>query len=395
MGIRINTNLDALTAQRNLASTGLSFSRAVSRLSSGLRITKAADDAAGLSISQKLSSQSRGLLQAARNSQDGISLIQTAEGAMGEIHSVLQRMRELSVQAANTASMSDSDAAAVRLEIVQLRSEIDRIGDNTEFNGKVLLDGTAGVTVDTSGAIADGKSVGTLTAVYTDIEVGGADASARYTLAGAGGRVTMSGTVGGTIVSQGITNTGLTNSSQTFNFTSFGLSFRVLGTSTGATLTSTNMNGDNLLTSANSALTLHVGANEAQTIGLSLNSIKTDTIGKTVGANANLGAIVDATTTGALMKTNADDFITMIDDAIQDISDERATLGAIQNRLDHTINNLNIAAENMRASESRITDADIALETVGFIRAQILQQAGVAVLAQANQTPQTVLALLR
>ena len=395
MGIRINTNLDALTAQRNLASTGLSFSRAVSRLSSGLRITKAADDAAGLSISQKLSSQSRGLLQAARNSQDGISLIQTAEGAMGEIHSVLQRMRELSVQAANTASMSDSDAAAVRLEIVQLRSEIDRIGDNTEFNGKVLLDGTAGVTVDTSGAIADGKSVGTLTAVYTDIEVGGADASARYTLAGAGGRVTMSGTVGGTIVSQGITNTGLTNSIQTFNFTSFGLSFRVLGTSTGATLTSTNMNGDNLLTSANYALTLHVGANEAQTIGLSLNSIKTDTIGKMVGANANLGAIVDATTTGALMKTNADDFITMIDDAIQDISDERATLGAIQNRLDHTINNLNIAAENMRASESRITDADIALETVGFIRAQILQQAGVAVLAQANQTPQTVLALLR
>ena len=314
---------------------------------------------------------------------------------MGEIHSVLQRMRELSVQAANTASLSDSDAAAIRLEIVQLRSEIDRIGDNTEFNGKVLLDGTAGVTVDTSGAIADGKAVGTLTAVYTDINVGGADASARYTMTGAGGTVTMSGTVGGTIVSQGIAVTALTNSSQTFNFTSFGVSFRVLGTSTGTTLTSTNINGDNLLTNANAALTLHVGANESQTIGLTLNTIKTDTIGKTVGANANLGALVDATTTGALMKTNADDFIDMIDDAIQDISDERATLGAIQNRLDHTINNLQIAAENMKASESRITDADIALETVGFIRAQILQQAGTAVLAQANQSPQTVLALLR
>lgn len=395
MGIRINTNLDALNAQRNLGMTGASFSKAVSRLSSGLRITKASDDAAGLSISQKLGSQSRGLLQAVRNSQDGISLIQTAEGAMGEIHSVLQRMRELSVQAANTASLSDSDAAAIRLEIVQLRSEIDRIGDNTEFNGKVLLDGTAGVTVDTSGTISDGKNVGTLLAVYTDIEVGGGDANARYTLAGAGGTVTMSGTVGGTIVSQGIVGTVLTNSSQTFNFTSFGVSFRVLGTAASAALLSTNMNADTLLTSANSALTLHVGANAAQTIGLTLNSIKTDTIGTTVGANANLGAIVDATTTGALMKTNADDFITMIDDAVQDISDERATLGAIQNRLDHTINNLQIAAENMKASESRITDADIALETVGFIRAQILQQAGTAVLAQANQTPQTVLALLR
>ena len=160
-------------------------------------------------------------------------------------------------------------------------------------------------------------------------------------------------------------------------------------------MVSTNINGDNLLTSANAALTLHVGANETQTIGLSLNSIKTDTIGKTIGGNANIGDIVDATTTGALMKTNADDFVDMIDDAIQDISDERATLGAIQNRLDHTINNLQIAAENMKASESRITDADIALETVGFIRAQILQQAGTAVLAQANQSPQTVLALLR
>jgi len=320
MGIRINTNIDALNAQRNLGMTGSSFSRAVSRLSSGLRITKAADDAAGLSISQKLSSQTRGLRQAVRNSQDGISLIQTAEGAMGEIHSVLQRMRELSVQAANTATLSDSDAAAIRLEIVQLRSEIDRIGDNTEFNGKVLLDGTAGVTVDTSGAIADGKALGTLTAVYTDIEVGGADASARYTMTGAGSRVTMSGTVGGTIVSQGITTTALTNSSQTFNFTSFGVSFRALGTGTAA-LVSTNINGDNLLTSANAALTLHVGANETQTIGLSLNSIKTDTIGKTIGGNANIGDIVDATTTGALMKTNADDFVDMIDDAIQDISD--------------------------------------------------------------------------
>ncbi len=135
MGIRINTNLDALNAQRNLRMTGLSFSRAVSRLSSGLRITKASDDAAGLSISQKLASQSRGLRQTVRNSQDGISLIQTAEGAMGEVHSVLQRMRELAVQAANTASLSDSDAAAIRLEIAQLRSEIDRIGDKTEFNG--------------------------------------------------------------------------------------------------------------------------------------------------------------------------------------------------------------------------------------------------------------------
>ncbi len=259
----------------------------------------------------------------------------------------------------------------------------------------MLLDGTAGVTVDTSGTISDGKNVGTLLAVYTDIKVDGADASARYTLAGAGGTVTMSGTVGGTIVSQGIAGTTLTNSSQTFNYTQFGISLRVLGTAASAALLSTNMNADFLLTSANSSVTIHVGANEAQTIGLTLNTIKTDTIGKTVGANANLGALVDATTTGALMKTNADDFIDMIDDAIQDVSDERATLGAIQNRLDHTTNNLNIAAENMKASESRITDADIALETVGFIRAQILQQAGVAVLAQANQTPQTVLALLR
>lgn len=401
MGIRINTNLDALNAQRNLGLTGASFATAVSRLSSGLRVTKAADDAAGLSISEKLRAQVRGLGQAVRNAQDGISFIQTAEGALNESSALLQRMRELSVQAAN-GTLSDTDANAIRLEITQLRDELNRIGTATEFNGKVLLSGTAGVTVDATSTLrVDVAADAGTTMTYTDVNVKGAGASSYYTLSGAGGTVTMTGYVSGVSATQGIiaratVGTGTAADSQTFNFTSFGISFTLSTTVVKtATVVSTDINGDFALTTSNAPVAFQIGANSGQTLGITIKSAQAVDLGTTVGTFTNLNVLVNTLTSGSTMKSLADEMITMVDDAVNDINGIRSDLGANQNRLAHTINNLNVSAENLQASESRIRDADIAFETVGFIRAQILQQAGTAVLAQANQTPQTVLALLR
>jgi flagellin len=266
MSLRINSNVEAFNAHRQLVGTSDRAAKSMERLSSGFRINRAADDAAGLAISEKLRGQIRGLSQAQRNAQDAVSLVQTAEGSLNEVHSMLQRVRELAVQFAN-GTLSTSDKAAITAEAAQLQSEIERIGNSADFNGIKLLDGT-----------------------------------------------------GGTISFQ-------------------------------------------------------VGANDGDVIAVDTATL-TDKIGT-----------INVSDTGSA--------ISAIDAAIEKVSTLRGSFGAVQNRLEHTLNNLATYQENLMASESRIRDVDMASEMVEFSKNQILQQAGTSMLAQANQAPQAVLSLLR
>jgi flagellin len=268
MSLRINTNTEALNAHRQLSATAMTMSKSMEKLSSGLRINRAADDAAGLAISEKMRAQIRGVAQASRNSLDGVSLVQSAEGALNEVHSILQRVRELAVQY-NNGTLSTGDKAAITAEIVQLSSECTRIVTTMTFNG-----------------------------------------------------------------------------------------INALGSST--------------------PITFQVGANTGETIVMN---------------PMNLGGNYFDTVFVGTFTTGAD--ITAIDRSLSSIADARAGLGAIQNRLEHTIANLATYHENLSAAESRIRDTDMAFEMTTFTKLQVLQQSGVAMLGQANQAPNAVLSLIR
>jgi flagellin len=270
MSLRIQTNVEAFNAQRNLVANSDKLSKSMEKLSSGYRINRASDDAAGLAISEKLRGQINGLAQASRNASDAVSLVQTAEGALNEVHSMLQRVRELAVQYKN-GTLSTTDRQAIQSEVNQLRDEIGRIGTETEFNGIKLLD------------------------------------------------------------------------------------------------------------SDSTTVSFQVGASDGQQI-----TVATISVGAQVAADV-FTLDDDASVTN----------IQKIDDAINNVSAARATFGAVQNRLDHTISNIASYQENLTASESRIRDTDMASEMVNFTKTQILQQAGTSMLAQANQAPQSVLSLLR
>ena len=274
MALSVNTNIAALNSYRNLSNTQNDLSKSLEKLSSGLRINRAADDAAGLAISEGLRSQISGTKQAVRNAQDGISVVQTAEGALTETHSILQRMRTLSVQAANDGGLNATAKSNIQDEVTQLATELDRIAATTDFNGKKLLAGT------------------------------------------------------------------------------YAGSFQV---------------GAN--TSANDVISVSIDAMSAS--ALTVNALDVSTFAGATGA------------------------VAAIDTAIETVSKTRSKLGAVQNRFDHTINTLNVAAENLAASESRIRDTDMASEMVSYTRASILSQAGTAMLAQAKSIPQSVLQLLQ
>ncbi|NUU49931.1 flagellin [Curtobacterium luteum] len=277
----INTNLSALNTYRNLNATQNDLSKSLEKLSSGLRINRAADDAAGLSISEGLKSQVGGLTVAARNAQDGISVVQTAEGGLTETHAILQRVRDLAVQAGNDSNNADS-RTAISTEVTQLSAELGRIADSTNFNGINLLDGTAGTA-------GDGK-----------------------------------------------------------------LNFQV------------GANGD-----AASQITVDLSGANVKTVSTAVAALKFDSA------------------------ADAQASITAIDAQIKDVSSARSNIGAIQNRFDHAINVTNVAKENLTAAGSRITDVDMAEEMVKYTRDNILSQAGTSMLAQANQSTQGVLSLLR
>lgn len=383
MGLRVNTNIAALNAYRNLSVTDGQMSKSLEKLSSGFRINRAADDAAGLAISEGLRSQIGGLKVAVRNTQDGISVVQTAEGALTETTSILQRMRDLSVQAANDGGLNADAKGNIQKEITQLKSELTRIADTTKFNGSKLLDG--GFNAKFQVGANSGESI--------DVAVGTAMSAAGL------GVDTVNVTTGGP---EWTFDPGAVNFADT---TVGGPTITVDVETSGARtldLTGWDTNATAAAASKNQALLQKAFDKELGTSGY---TVKVGNYGE-ITANGPTGAatgdlaIGGAGVTGtaafnATAASGASAAISAIDNAIKTVSSTRADLGAIQNRFDHTINNLNVAVENLTASESRIRDADMAQEMVQFTRNQILSQAGTAMLAQANQASQGVLSLLR
>ena len=393
----IVTNVAALNGQRNLNLTSMKMGKVLEKLSSGYRINRAADDAAGLGISEKMRAQIRGNSQAIRNAQDGISMIQTAEGAMDEVHGILQRMRELGVQAAND-TYDTAARTSIGTELVQLRSEIDRIANATSFNGQNLLTGaltgTLGGATGTDLVVND--AVGA--AIATGIEVSSAK-PATYTFSSSGaGLITLTSSTG---TAQQISIGAIAaNGTQTLDFNQLGVKITLNSTAgeSAANLVTalTAAANDTIVVTGSGSAALQVGANTTayDTMNISFNDVRATAAG---GLNLNSGGSVDWTSSATIVASNtaAQAFINQIDGAITTLNTRRSDLGAAQNRLEHTVNSLGVSVENLTASESRIRDADVAELSTQMVSNQILQQAGTAVLSQANQQSQAVLSLLR
>lgn len=400
--MRINHNLASLNTYRQMSLNTTGQAKSLEKLSSGLRINKAGDDAAGLAISEKMRGQIRGLNQASRNSQDAISMIQTAEGGLNEVHDILQRMRELSVQASNSTMESD-DRTAVGNELVELKEEIDRISDNTEFNGKSLLNGSLSTSVDTANSeIITGTFTGN-SLNFVEVDVSGADAATSFIMTTSGADVTMTAVSAGvTVATQTVTlSSGVTTgTTKAISFGELGVSLSVTADTgtfdTAASLAAELAVGanDTIRTgSASASATFAIGANAGQEMSVSFADMGSDKIGTDDLTNSVGAKISDNTAVDTV--TKAQDLITILDDAINEVSSQRGVFGAAQNRLEHTIRNLDTSAENLQASESRIRDVDMAKEMMEFTKNNILVQAAQSMLAQANQQPQGVLGLLR
>jgi flagellin len=394
MSLRINQNIDALNSYRNLSVTQGQMSKSLEKLSSGFRINRAADDAAGLAISEGLRSQVGGLKVAVRNTQDGISVVQTAEGALTETHSILQRMRDLSVQASNDGGVNGDAKDNIQAEIGQLKSELDRIAKTTQFNGTNLLDGTyngtfqvganKGETITVAvGSTGNGMDSSGLGVSGVDVTVDASNAIAgtvANAVAGTAGSVTFAnGDVTGAAVA--------TNLAKLNGTVSMGGKSLDLATVKATTVAELNDALKTAFGTAADGTTALVSAAADGTTGIKITGTAPD-------AAADPAAVA-AQSLSFAKASGASEAITQIDDAIRTVSSTRANLGAVQNRFEHTVNNLNVAVENLSASESRIRDTDMAAEMMSFTRSQILSQAGTAMLAQANQAPQGVLSLLR
>ncbi len=378
----INTNVMSLNSQRNLATNNASLGTTIQRLSSGLRINSAKDDAAGLAISERFTTQIRGLNQAARNANDGISLAQTAEGALAEVGNNVQRIRELAVQASNGTN-SQSDRDALQKEVTQLQAEIQRVAEQTKFNDTKLLDGSfAGVAFQVGANSGETITIASIANAQTSA-LGGA--VTRYSGSAAASSLTGYGTAiaaGGVIING--TNIGAIGAAGSAQERAGQLAEAInrVSAQSGVGASYDQVSGQLTLTSK-AAITITGGTNDA-----------------TVAGFANAFAATSATTTG-IGNVNVSSFasaqmaIDVSDAALKSVNGARADLGAIQNRFSSVVTNLNTTSENLSASRSRIRDTDFAKETAELARTQILTQAGTAMLAQANQAPQNVLSLLR
>ena len=398
MGMQIATNVAALNAQRNLSVTGLKMGKVLEKLSSGYRINRAADDAAGLGISEKMRAQIRGNMQAVRNAQDGISMLQTAEGALDEVHSILQRMRELTVKASNgTYADRSAERTSIGQEIKQLKQEIDRIATKTTFNGQQLLTGT--LSGSNGGATATDLVVGdqlTTTAVAAVTEVNVSNAKAQtYTFSSAGaGILTLTGADGTAHTLTGVTSLGA-NETRTLDFATVGVSVTIQANASGKAVADmitdlTAAANDTIVVTGTGAASLQVGANSGDQLSISFNNMQTSQL----GAGSDLFTLIgDDTNVSTIAK--AQTLLTNLDGAIEDVNAQRGTLGASQNRLESVVKSLSVAVENLSAAESRIRDADIAALSSELVSNQILQQAGISVLSQANTAPQAALSLLQ
>ena len=463
--MRINHNISAINTNRLLASNNGATSKSLEKLSSGLAVNRAGDNAAGLAISEKMRGQIRGLNQAADNANDGISLIQTAEGGLNETHAILQRMRELAVQSANDTN-TESDRAEIQKEVDQLTKEITRIATDTEFNTRKLLDGSLSATAVSSdnnfaAKVAAGASIesGEYTVTYksnaavapvaaqpavehedavnataakgdsntgvTAVAIKDGKQADVNTLAGESGKtLTYDGSAskwmdGTTDVTSAVTAnfdlTGTAADGDTIVLTGYtpeveaqaaveavegkAAGFEITGiqdakgndvsvssfnisAASGASFTDQASATFTVTVNAeDAALTFHIGANSGQNTKLTVQSMKAEDLGVDK---------IDLTT-----QTNADAAIGTIDEAINTVSAQRAALGAMQNRLEHTINNLGTSSENLSAAESQIRDVDMAEEMSEYTKNNILVQAATAMLAQANQQPQNTLSLLQ
>ena len=380
--MRINNNIMSMNAHRQLGANQAAGAKSMERLSSGMRINRAGDDAAGLAISEKMRGQIRGLKQASRNAQDGISMIQTAEGSLNETHAILQRMRELATQSSNDTNTVE-DRKEIQAEVDQLAAELTRIGDNTEFNTRNLLDGSRTVTFHIGAN--EGQNMG--------LKVGDMRAGALEVDGAAVDAVAAEGTI------QGIEITAADG-------TNYNVSI-VQGVGTSVTA-GAEIDGDTIIvtlgTDGDSAA---VGSTLTEVAGL-INGLSGIEAKMEDGNNGSDNAVVaeralaggyaaiDAREGGidVSSQATANRAITVINDAIETVSAERSKLGATQNRLEHTISNLGTAAENLQAAESRIRDLDMAEEMMHMTRSNILNQAATAMMAQANAQPQSVLQLL-
>src|SRR5665648_395905 len=418
----INHNLSSMNAQRNMGINSANASKSMEKLSSGLRINKAGDDAAGLAISEKMRGQIRGLDQASANAQDGISMIQTGEGALNETTSILQRMRELAVQGSNDTNTTE-DRTQIQKEMNQLTSEVSRIGNNTEFNTQKLLNGT-------SGAVTGGTEVvpAVTTATASSLVVGGVTFNSAGTGSAANdlsvtivqataNSITTAGVVdaaGNLTITLGTDVSGVATGDDAtaiagLTFTGAGAAL-ITATATTATSVATASAKTNLaggadisaavMSGASSAFTFQIGANEGQQFTAEISDMRSSALGLAgTGAGFTSGtenALSDVTTVGEFaLDISTAAAATILDTATSSVSAERAKLGAYSNRLDHTIANLGTSSENLTSAESRIRDVDMAKEMSTFSKNNILAQAAQAMLAQANQQPQQVLQLLR
>jgi flagellin len=400
MALTINTNVASLNAQRNLNASQSDLNKSMQRLSSGLRINSAKDDAAGLAITDRMTAQIRGLNQAARNANDGISLAQTAEGALQESSNILQRMRELAVQSANDTN-STSDRESLQAEVTQLQEEIDRIANTTEFNGKALL--TGDLSADDSFTFQVGANAGPNQTISFGIDsalgtsLGQADAG--DTVASAAAAEGIVGDLTFTASATGVSG----NASYTIEFATqstsataasaslaSGVITVTLGTTSGgiAAQDLTAADAASAIAAVVSGYSVTAASGAADFTSASADVTATISGGSDEVLTTNVAGIDISTREGAQAA------ITSADNALAEISSNRGDLGAVQNRFESTIANLQNVSENLSAARSRILDADIAMETSNMTKQNILQQAGVSILAQANQAPQLALSLL-
>lgn len=475
MALSINTNVASLNAQRNLGASQSNLAKSMQRLSSGLRINSAKDDAAGLAISDRMTSQIRGLNQAVRNANDGISLAQTAEGALQESTNILQRMRELAVQSANDSN-SSSDRSSLQKEVAQLQSELNRIADTTNFNGKKLFDGSfsaqkfqvgsnANEVISFSLKNARADHIGSYTisggsmrqanqsannnaAALTSHNITG-ESSATFTTAANATAKSIADAINGISGSTGVTanaqttasftlsaadsytftlggdatasiNVNVTNSSDLSGvadkINSSSATTGISATENGGTITLVHQTGSDVKISgftSTGAGTMSltggtggpvtvtdttVGTTDLATVGgavtLSSSGAFTTTAAATVFGSAT-AALSSVSSVNISTQSGANNSLAILDGAIAFVDNTRGELGAIQNRFESTISNLSNISENISSARSRILDADIAQETSNMTKQNILAQAGVSILAQANQSPQLALSLLQ
>jgi flagellin len=377
--MRVNTNVPSLNTQRVLSMTGAAVARSIGRLSSGFRINRAADDAAGLGIANKLRADVRSLRQAARNAEQATSLLQVAEGAVQTVSSIIDRMKELATQAGSD-NVDDAGRGRIKAEWDQLQTEIQMIADTTKFQGKALINGSFGNSVDTN--VANSTSLAAGTGLYGATIQGTAAGTYTFTQGAAGELTVDDGTVQQTV-------TGLVAGKQTVTFDNFAITLQLdanFDESAGGSLDGT-------------ALVVAAGSGGGSFLVRSSGAYSSDDLVSISGVDLSTGASglnltsLTFTVNGTAAEWQA--ALTQLDSSIGVVNTAFGSIGAAQNRIDYATANVRTSIENIAAAESTIRDADMAAEMAEFTKQQILQQAGVAMLAQANAAPQLVLALLQ